>query len=112
MLARDQVLGAFGNGLGNHAKASPAPHDDWQSPTGPEDYGYSADGERVDESDTGTTDKAGAEAIGTPPQGRPLQWLDMSRWDSAPVPERQWAIKDRVPLKQAGLFSGEGGTGK
>ena len=23
-----------------------------------------------------------------------------------------WAIKDRVPLNQAGLFSGEGGTGK
>src|SRR5262245_49983864 len=42
----------------------------------------------------------------------PLQWLDMSNWDSEPVPERQWAIQDRVPLNQAGLFSGEGGTGK
>jgi hypothetical protein len=42
----------------------------------------------------------------------PLKWLDMSRWDDEPVPEREWAIKDRVPLKQAGLFSGEGGTGK
>ena len=41
-----------------------------------------------------------------------LQWLDMSGWDSEPVPERKWAIKDRVPLNQAGLFSGEGGTGK
>jgi RecA-family ATPase len=28
------------------------------------------------------------------------------------VPEREWAIPNRVPLKQAGLFSGEGGTGK
>ena len=28
------------------------------------------------------------------------------------MPERKWAIKDRVPLNQAGLFSGEGGTGK
>jgi RecA-family ATPase len=28
------------------------------------------------------------------------------------VPERKWAIKDRVPLNQAGLVSGEGGTGK
>src|SRR5262249_51544473 len=36
----------------------------------------------------------------------------MSKWDSEPVPERQWAIKDRVPLNQAGLFSGEGGAGK
>ena len=42
----------------------------------------------------------------------PLAWLDMSTWDSETVPERQWAIRDRVPLKQAGLFSGEGGTGK
>jgi RecA-family ATPase len=29
-----------------------------------------------------------------------------------PCPKRKWAIKDRVPLNQAGLFSGEGGTGK
>jgi RecA-family ATPase len=42
----------------------------------------------------------------------PLKWLDMSRWDNQPLPEREWAIHDRVPLKQAGLFSGEGGTGK
>src|SRR5262245_20924724 len=42
----------------------------------------------------------------------PLKWLDMSAWDSEPVPQRKWAIKDRVPLNQAGLFSGEGGTGK
>jgi RecA-family ATPase len=42
----------------------------------------------------------------------PLQWLDMSSWDTEPIPERKWAIKDRVPLNQAGLFSGEGGTGK
>ena len=41
-----------------------------------------------------------------------FQWLDMSNWDDEPVPERQWAIRDRVPLNQAGLFSGEGGTGK
>jgi RecA-family ATPase len=42
----------------------------------------------------------------------PLEWLDMSKWDNEPMPKRRWAIKDRVPLKQAGLFSGEGGTGK
>jgi RecA-family ATPase len=42
----------------------------------------------------------------------PLPWLDMSAWDRRPIPERKWAIKDRVPLEQAGLFSGEGGTGK
>jgi RecA-family ATPase len=47
-----------------------------------------------------------------PPKQEPLKWLDMSTWDHAPIPERKWAIQDRVPLKQAGLFSGEGGTGK
>jgi RecA-family ATPase len=41
-----------------------------------------------------------------------FQWLDMSAWDHEPVPARKWAIRDRVPLNQAGLFSGEGGTGK
>jgi RecA-family ATPase len=41
-----------------------------------------------------------------------INWLDMSSWDRDPVPERKWAIRDRVPLNQAGLFSGEGGTGK
>jgi RecA-family ATPase len=43
---------------------------------------------------------------------KPLLWLDMSTWDDEPRPEREWAILNRVPLKQAGLFSGEGGAGK
>jgi RecA-family ATPase len=41
-----------------------------------------------------------------------LQWLNMSNWDHEPVPERKWAIFNRVPLKQVGLVSGEGGAGK
>jgi len=48
-------------------------------------------------------------ATGQPPA---IKWLDMSNWDSVPVPTRKWAIRDRVPLNQVGLFSGEGGTGK
>jgi RecA-family ATPase len=44
--------------------------------------------------------------------GNALNWVDLSNWDNEPVPEREWAIRDRVPLNQAGLFSGEGGTGK
>jgi RecA-family ATPase len=47
-----------------------------------------------------------------PSEPSPIKWLDMSQWDSEPIPERLWAIHDRVPLNQAGLFSGEGGTGK
>src|SRR5262245_17631301 len=30
---------------------------------------------------------------------KPLDWLDMSRWDDEPIPKRQWAIRDRVPLR-------------
>jgi hypothetical protein len=41
-----------------------------------------------------------------------LQWIDMSNWDNEPVPEREWAILNRVPLRQVGLVSGEGGAGK
>jgi RecA-family ATPase len=41
-----------------------------------------------------------------------LKWIDMSNWDNEPIPQRKWAILNRVPLNQAGLFSGEGGTGK
>src|SRR5262249_22245188 len=72
------------------------PVDGIPPPNGPEDYGLSAN--------------AAGETPSAPVQ--PLQWLDMSAWDRKPVPQRKWSIKDRVPLKQAGLFSGEGGTGK
>jgi RecA-family ATPase len=36
----------------------------------------------------------------------------MLPWAGTAKPTRSWAIPDRVPLRQAGLFSGEGGTGK
>ena len=54
---------------------------------------------------------SGAQAYAPAALG-PLAWVDMFGWDEGPPPERQWAVKDRIPLRQAGLFSGEGGTGK
>ena len=69
----------------------------------PDADGYTGDG--ADATGNGATANGGRD-------GSPLKWLDMSNWDSEPVPERKWAIRDRVPLNQAGLFSGEGGTGK
>jgi hypothetical protein len=97
------------------AVPSDDPRDDIPSAEGPEDFGLAEDAGRGTDIDLDVTTrqekKAGAEATGTPPQRQPLQWLDMSNWDSEPVPQRKWAI-DRVPLNQAGLFSGEGGTGK
>jgi RecA-family ATPase len=52
------------------------------------------------------------EQVETTAGAPPLAWLDLSAWDDQPTPQRKWAIRDRVPLNQAGLFSGEGGTGK
>ncbi len=49
---------------------------------------------------------------GSQSDARPLRWLDMSSWDEQPIPSRRWAIHNRVPANQAGLFSGEGGAGK
>jgi RecA-family ATPase len=39
-------------------------------------------------------------------------FLDISDWDSKPIPERRWAVHDRIPLRQPTLFSGEGAAGK
>jgi hypothetical protein len=41
-----------------------------------------------------------------------LRWVNMSTWDTDPIPERQWSVLNRAPANQAGLFSGEGGTGR
>src|SRR5262249_20594226 len=39
-------------------------------------------------------------------------WIDISNWDNEPTPEREWAVKDRIPLRQVTLHSGEGAVGK
>ncbi len=36
----------------------------------------------------------------------------MSRWDDEEPPPREWAVHDRIPLRQVTLFSGEGAAGK
>ena len=41
-----------------------------------------------------------------------LPFINMSTWDADPVPERQWAVEDRIPLKQTYLFTGNGAVGK
>jgi RecA-family ATPase len=66
-------------------------------PSGPDDYGHH---------------NGPALRVSEKPTLEPIRWLNMTTWDSEAVPERRWAIRDRVPLNQAGLFSGEGGTGK
>jgi RecA-family ATPase len=41
-----------------------------------------------------------------------LPFIDYSRWDEEPTPDRDWAVQDRIPLRQTALFTGEGGSGK
>jgi RecA-family ATPase len=54
-----------------------------------------------------------SQAEATPPaQMLPLPFINMSAWDNEPLPEREWAVPNRIPLRQLGLFSGEGGAGK
>jgi RecA-family ATPase len=41
-----------------------------------------------------------------------LSFIDLARWDHEPVPPREWAVQERIPLRQPTLFSGDGGKGK
>jgi AAA domain len=45
----------------------------------------------------------------TPP---PLEYVDISKWINAPVPQRRWAVLNRIPAKNVTVLSGTGGTGK
>src|SRR5262252_8616941 len=51
-----------------------------------------------------------AQQAAAPPE--PIRWVDMSSWDREPTPEREWFIRDRIPIRQPTLFSGEGAVGK
>ena len=42
----------------------------------------------------------------------PLPYINMAKWDTEPVPEQEWGVFNRYPLRQAVLFSGEGAGGK
>ncbi len=52
------------------------------------------------------------EAKADAPKQTPLQWANTSKWDVEPCPRREWAVTDRIPLRQVTLFSGEGAIGK
>src|SRR5678815_2937623 len=50
--------------------------------------------------------------ISDAPKLKQLPFINMSTWDDDPVPQRQWAVQDRIPLKQTYLFTGNGAVGK
>jgi RecA-family ATPase len=41
-----------------------------------------------------------------------LPLIDVAGWQNTPAPEREWTIKDRIPISAVTLCSGEGGIGK
>jgi RecA-family ATPase len=43
---------------------------------------------------------------------KPFAFIDLSKWTFDNIPDREWAVPDRVPLRQVTLFSGEGAAGK
>jgi RecA-family ATPase len=45
-------------------------------------------------------------------QAPPPKLIDASDWQDLPVPRRQWAVQERVPLRNVTLVSGTGGVGK
>jgi RecA-family ATPase len=47
-----------------------------------------------------------------PESAAPLPFIDMATWDNEPPPDREWAVHNRIPLRQPTLLSGEGGVGK
>src|SRR6478735_6695281 len=38
--------------------------------------------------------------------------LDLARYDTEPIPEREWGVRDRFPRRSVVLLSGEGAVGK
>jgi RecA-family ATPase len=101
-LTREQIQGVFRSFPDAKHDEGRKFNDEPPPVAGPEDFGF--DPQAKDDERSG----AGLESSVVPP----IQWLDMSNWDNEPRPEREWAIPNRVPLKQVGLFSGEGGAGK
>jgi RecA-family ATPase len=73
------------------------PDDPVPWPNSPEDYGEVDHGQHPDDGDRGK---------------QPLPFVDMSAWDNEPIPDQEWAVLNRIPLRQAALFSGEGAAGK
>jgi AAA domain len=47
-----------------------------------------------------------------PPPEVPLQFINVTAWYGQPVPNREWCVPNRIPMRNVTLFSGEGAIGK
>jgi RecA-family ATPase len=43
---------------------------------------------------------------------KPIEYVGISKWIDAPVPQRQWAVHNRIPARNVTVLSGTGGIGK
>jgi RecA-family ATPase len=57
-------------------------------------------------------DEAEAKPNGAGKPLAPLPFIDMSSWDDADPPRREWLIEDYIPMRQPTIISGVGGIGK
>jgi hypothetical protein len=102
-IGRDQVV----RRLHEAAAACLLVHDDGEAATGATIRSGLGKGELKPHADLADTKPDGG---GTADE--PLAFIDMSNWDSQRPAPRLWSVRERIPLRQPSLLSGEGGTGK
>jgi RecA-family ATPase len=56
--------------------------------------------------------KAETKPASEAPPPLPLPFINVTAWQDQPVPVREWAVLDRVPMANVTLLSGEGAIGK
>jgi hypothetical protein len=69
-----------------------------EEPPPPDDFGFS--NER-------TTDEAPTGDGAAEQRPTPLPFINIADWDNESVPQQEWAVPDRIPLRQCALFSGD-----
>ena len=45
-------------------------------------------------------------------ESQPLPFINATAWHGQPVPDREWCVLNRIPMRNVTLFSGEGAIGK
>jgi RecA-family ATPase len=58
------------------------------------------------------SDGNGHDRPGDQRKPEPLEFIDVTAWENQPVPERRWAVLNRIPDEEVTLLSGEGAIGK
>jgi RecA-family ATPase len=82
----------------------------WEPPN-PEDGTEETTENTTAESEDATATKSAIQAK-TEVKEAPLTFIRLTDWHDRPVPEREWAVLNRVPLNNVTLLSGEGSVGK